>query len=124
MFRGEFLTSLSGVHTVRMSDSGTANGDPKADGAAQPLEVVVNEPRFESGETALAEPLLRKLAAMSNGSFFREETLFELSRSIRERADRITTTQDADLWSSPLLFALIAAMLSVEWALRKRLNLK
>ena len=61
---------------------------------------------------------------LDGGAIFREETLFQLPDAIRSRSEKVRSTVDAELWSSPLFFLLIGAVASVEWALRKRWQLK
>ncbi len=113
MYRGDFVALAPGLHSLSV----------KSD-AANPLEFNVNEPRFEIGETAMNEPLLKQMAEASGGEFFREETLWQLPEAITAKAERIASSVDAEIWSSPLVFFLLALVASIEWALRKRWELK
>jgi hypothetical protein len=88
------------------------------------LEFNVTEPKFESGETAMNEPLLRQMAEASGGAYFREENLWQMPETISKKAERITTIVDGELWTSPLYFLLLLALGSTEWLLRKRWHLK
>ena len=81
-------------------------------------------PRYESGETAMNETLLRQMADASGGAFFREETLWQLPAAISAKAERVSTTIDGELWASPLFFLLVLLIGSVEWLLRKKWQLK
>jgi hypothetical protein len=113
MYRGDFTALAPGTHQFSIaSDPDTA------------LEFAVSEPKFESGETALNEPLLQQMAAISGGGYFREETLSKLLNAIATKQERIASSVDAELWSSPLYFLLVLAVASAEWALRKRAQLK
>jgi hypothetical protein len=47
-------------------------------GSNTQLDFNVTEPKFELGETAMNEPMLRDMAAQTGGAFFREEDLFKL----------------------------------------------
>ena len=70
------------------------------------------------------EALLRQMAQITNGAFFREEDLHTLPDNIQARSERIRSTIDVDLWSSPLYFALMIAVVSAEWIVRKTSGLK
>ena len=113
MYRGDFTALAPGVHAF------SVKGDP-----ATVIEFSATEPKFESGETAMNETLLKQMAETSGGRYFREETLHELVDAINAKTERIRSTVDAELWSSPLYFALLLIVASVEWALRKRAQLK
>ena len=113
MYRADFVALSPGVHQFSVkNDPGTV------------LEFNVTEPKYESGETAMNEPLLRQMAEASGGAYFREENLWQLPETIAKKAERITTTVDGELWTSPLYFALLLLVGSAEWLLRKRWHLK
>ena len=113
MYRAEFVASAPG--TVRFST--------KRD-ASTVLEFSITEPRYESGETAMNEALLRAMAEASGGAFFREETLWQLPAAVSAKAERVSTTIDGELWASPLFFLIIMLVASAEWLLRKKWQLK
>ena len=60
----------------------------------------------------------------SGGAYFREETLWQFPKAIAAKAERIQGTLDGELWSSPLAFLLLLTIATLEWALRKRWQLK
>jgi hypothetical protein len=113
MYRGEFVALAPGTHQF------SVKSDP-----ATTLEFDVAEPRFESGETAMNETLLRQMAEASGGAYFREESLWQLPAAIASKAERVTSSIDGELWSSPLAFVLVLLVATVEWWLRKRWQLK
>jgi hypothetical protein len=88
------------------------------------IEFTVAEPFFELGETAMNEAMLKQMAEISGGGFFREETLAKLPEQIAAKTERVTSTVDADLWSSPIYYALLLLVASLEWYLRKKAQLK
>ncbi len=112
-YRADFIASAPGTYQF----------STKRD-AATVLEFNVSEPRYESGETAMNEALLKQMAEASGGSFFREENLWQLPAAISAKAERILTTIDGELWSSPLFFLLLLLVGSLEWFLRKKWQLK
>jgi uncharacterized membrane protein len=112
-FRGEFVPVDAGVYKFSMSS------DPRTT-----LDFSVTRPRFESGESAMNEPLLKEMARVSGGAFFREEDLAGMPDKLLQTDERISRTVEADLWSSPFYFGLLALLAVAEWILRKRYELK
>ena len=113
MYRGDFVALEPGTHRFAVkNDPGTV------------LELSVTEPKFETGETAMNEVLLKQMAEASGGAYFREETLWQFPKAISAKAERIQGTLDGELWSSPLAFILLLTVATIEWALRKRWQLK
>jgi hypothetical protein len=92
--------------------------------AATVFEFSATEARFEFGETAMNESLLKQMAEISGGGFFREETLAKLPDALSAKSERVASVIDAELWASPLYFLLLLTVATVEWALRKRVQLK
>lgn len=84
----------------------------------------MTEPKFELGETAMNETMLKEIAATTGGAFFREEDLFTLPEKISQRAERVKSPLEVELWSSPLYFLLLLGVVSAEWILRKMSHLK
>jgi hypothetical protein len=113
MYRSEFLPLVPGIHEVKVSTDSDAM-----------LEIPVSEPRYELGATAMNEPLLRQLAELTSGAFFREENIVSLPDAVRSKTETIQTTVDAEVWASPLVFILLVTLPTIEWALRKRWQLK
>jgi hypothetical protein len=92
--------------------------------ANQKLKFDVKEPALEMGETAMNETLLKQIASISGGAFLREEDLCKLPGLLRAKPAEVTTTIEADLWASPLLFVLMFCAACGEWLLRKQSQLK
>jgi hypothetical protein len=113
MYRGDFVALEPGAHQF------TVKNDP-----ATVLEFNVAEPKFETGETAMNEVLLKQMAEASGGAYFREETLAQFPKAISAKAERIQGTLDGELWSSPLAYLLLLTVATLEWALRKKWQLK
>jgi uncharacterized membrane protein len=113
MYRGDFTVLTPGVHQFSV----------KSDPAAV-FEFSATEARFEFGETAMNEALLKQMAEISGGGFFREENLYQLPEALRAKSEHVASVIDAELWSSPIYFLLLLAVATIEWALRKRVQLK
>jgi len=113
MYSGDFVAVTAGDYKF------SVESDPQTK-----LEFEVAKPRFELGETAMNELLLKEMSRVSGGAFFREEDLSKLTQKLSQQDERISRTVDADLWSSPFYFALIAIVAIMEWIFRKRYELK
>jgi hypothetical protein len=113
MYRGEFIAPEAGIYQFRVER------DPSVH-----LDFTVEEPRFEMGETAMNEPLLKQMAEATGGAFIREESLDKLPETIRRKSERVRSTMDVELWCSPLYFLLMLSIITIEWVLRKRFHLK
>ena len=89
-----------------------------------PLNFSVAEPRYELGETAMNETLLGQMATNSGGRFFREENLRDLPQTIGQKAERVRSTLEVEVWSSWFSYLLLLALLTAEWIGRKLSQLK
>jgi hypothetical protein len=114
MYRGEFVAPSPGNYSFKVN-----RPDDKAT-----LEWTVTEPRLEAGETAMNEPLLREMARVSGGEFFREEDLYRLPDSVRLKNEVVQSRVEVELWSSPLVFAVMMLLMTAEWVVRKLVQLK
>jgi len=113
MYRGDFVAVSQGNYKFSVESDAQTN-----------LQFAVTKPRFELGETAMNEPLLKEMARVSSGVFFREENLANLTQKLSQQDERITRVVDADIWSSPFYFGLVALVAVIEWVMRKRSELK
>ena len=113
MYRGDFTAVTPGLHQFSVkTDANTV------------IEFGVVEAKYESGETAMNEAMLQQMADLSGGAFFREETLFKLPEALSAKSERVSSVVDAELWSSPLYYLLLLIVATLEWAFRKRSQLK
>jgi hypothetical protein len=113
LYRGEFVAGAPGAYQFFVEQD-----------LNTPLDFNVTEPKFELGETAMNEPLLRDLARVTGGAFFREEDLHKLPDTISARTERVRSPLEVPLWSSPLYFLLLLGVVTAEWVLRKMSQLK
>jgi hypothetical protein len=113
MYRGEFIAPAAALYSLSVEN------DPQTT-----LDVNVSEPKFEFGETAMNEPLLRDLAASTGGHYFREENLNQLPDTISSKTERVQSPLEVELWASPLYFILMLMVITAEWVLRKMSHLK
>jgi len=75
-------------------------------------------------QAAMNETGLQHLVDTTGGHFYREEQLDQLPRDVLRTVVPVLTKISVEFWSSPLLFVLLVALVSVEWILRKRWYLK
>jgi len=113
MYRGEFIAPVAGAYNFWVES------DPQT-----LLDFNVTEPKFEFGETAMNEALLKDLAATTGGQFFREEDLYKLPGQISAKTERVQSPLEVELWASPLYFLLMLGVVTMEWILRKLSHLK
>ncbi len=113
LYRGEFVAQSPGQHQFFVEQD-----------LNTPLDFNVTEPRFELGETAMNEGMLRDIAKVTAGAFFREEDLFKLPETIAAKSERVLSPLEVELWSSPFYFVLMLLVLTIEWVLRKMAHLK
>ncbi len=113
MYRGEFVAPAPGAYVFRVERDAQAR-----------LDFSVAEPRLELGDTAMNENLLRQMAEASGGAYYREETLFKLPDAIGKKVERVQSKIEPPLWSSPFYFFMLIAVVTAEWLLRKRYQLK
>jgi hypothetical protein len=113
MYRGEFVAPVAGAYSFWVEL------DPNTQ-----LDFNVTEPKFEFGETAMNEGLLKDLAAATGGQFFREEDLHKLPATISAKTERVQSPMEIELWASPLYFLLMLGVVTAEWVLRKMSHLK
>jgi len=113
LFRGEFVAPGPGAYSFFVEQD-----------LNSPLDINVTEPKFELGETAMNEPLLRELATTTAGAFFREEDLYKLPDTINLKTEHVRSPLEVELWASPLYFLIMLLVVATEWVLRKMSYLK
>jgi hypothetical protein len=117
-YRAEFVVTRPGHYQFWIERP----GDPDVSG--QKISFTVTEPMEETERTAMNESGLREAAAISHGAFFREENLIDVPDSIQNKADTVQAVVESEVWSSPLYFILLIALVTAEWAWRKMSQLK
>jgi hypothetical protein len=113
IYRGDFTAPLAGNYQFSLQRDETTK-----------LPFSVTEPKLEVGDTAMNEAGLRAMAKASGGAFFHEEDIFKLPDMISKKTENVQSTVDVDLWSSPICFLTLLAIVTAEWILRKLSNLK
>ena len=113
MYRGEFVAPAAGAYKFVVDRD-----------AETELDFAVQKPKFELGQTAMNEPLLKEMAAVSGGAFLREEDLYRLPELVNKKVETVRSYIEVEVWSSPLVFTLFVLVTGLEWAIRKKFQLK
>jgi hypothetical protein len=81
-------------------------------------------PDREDDEPILDIAALKELAQESSGGrFFPIDEVDRMNEVIQKSENQLRETREDDLWDSPLAWILVAALLTAEWLLRKRVRL-
>jgi hypothetical protein len=115
MFQGYFTPERPGRFEVV---------DPRADdNTANRALFEVEESTLEQREPAMQENLLRKMAELSGGRYFRISDLPDLPEAVGGEARTVTVRRDKELWDQAFVFAVILLLAGAEWFLRRRFDL-
>jgi hypothetical protein len=113
LYRGEFIAPEAGTYSFAVDRD-----------AKEKLAINVDQPRLELGETALNEALLKEMASVTKGGYFREEDLYKLPDSTQAKTERVKSKLEVDIWSSPAYFLLLLTIVTAEWIGRKVVQLR
>jgi hypothetical protein len=86
------------------------------------LAVAVDD-QAEFADVAPDPGLLQRIASATGGQMFTLDQLDQLKQAIASPPGERIDTIEYPLWSSPYLFAILIALLGLEWALRKQIGL-
>lgn len=112
-YRGEFSAGESGQYCLALGGEDVAT-----------LDFSVREDDREFSRAGLNERLLQDLAKETGGAYVSLERLQDLPEAITRRTAQLRSVKEVDLWSSPLIFAILILLLTAEWILRKFSELK
>lgn len=115
MYKAQFTATTPGNYQFYVDKP----GDP-----SRKENFTVVESTAEFGDTAMNEPLLRQMAQISGGEFFREEDLYKLPDAIKLKTEKVGWPVEVELWSTKLFFLTALALVCAEWVLRKTAQLK
>jgi uncharacterized membrane protein len=78
----------------------------------------------EFADPRLNEAVLRRLARESGGRYVRAAEAGTLVSNVEKAVPQQAETERRDLWHEPWAFAIVVALLSAEWVLRRRWGLR
>lgn len=116
LYRGKTAALEPGSYEMAAESAALPEGQLKA-------RTQFNVTARESAERTLLsvnEPLLRQISILSGGDYFREEQCDELIATLAPLSTGSVEERDTVLWQEWPWFALIVALLTIEWIVRKR----
>jgi hypothetical protein len=116
VYRGRTAPLAEGDYEVRVRVEGLPESDLKARTAFRVEPEAVNE----LAELHCDEELLRQMAALSGGEYFREEDAGRLVERLQPLSRGKVVESQTLLWQSGWWFGAVLTLLAVEWVLRKR----
>lgn len=112
----EFTPEATGLHLVNL----TALNE-KSEVVGQLEEAVYAEPDRREYQHAQYDPrFLKAVAERSHGAFYTLDKLDELAGRIPQLQVKTETREADHLWRHPACYAVLAALLSLEWYLRRK----
>jgi hypothetical protein len=78
----------------------------------------------EFADPRLNEALLRRVARQSGGRYVRAADAPRVAEWLKDSVPQNAAPERRDLWHEPWAFALVVALLSAEWILRRRWGLR
>lgn len=115
LYQGVFVPDAEGRY--RLNPQGV---DPEA---AAPAELNVESVPLEMLQPAMQAGLLRQIADVSGGRFFRMHELPELAEALSTEPRTMIVRREKELWDSPLVLIVLIGLLGGEWMLRRQANL-
>jgi uncharacterized membrane protein len=103
-------------------DADARRGDARLDRAVRWFYVGGVDREF--ADPRLNEPWLRRVARASGGRYVRAAEASRIVGWLREATPQQAAPERRDLWHEPWAFAIIVALLSGEWILRRRWGLR
>ncbi|MCX7805903.1 MAG: hypothetical protein N3A38_12035, partial [Planctomycetota bacterium] len=119
-YEGSFIPSGVGAISISVPLEGDRPGEEMK--AAK--QVRVEPPRLEFADSRLDKATLRELAGRSGGGYFEVDEIGRIPDAIpMRRQSAVVAGKPIELWDRWALLLAVAALLTVEWALRKRYRL-
>ena len=112
-YRAEFPAGEPGRYKLNLPDD-----------AGGGIDLTVRGTDREFAQTAMDKDILQEIAAITAGTFLREENLHQLPEIMNLEPAEILLGRESELWNSPLYFILLLLPLTIEWFMRKFAELK
>jgi uncharacterized membrane protein len=118
-YSGTVRAAMPGLYHVTLE---ARRGNTVLGAAARWMEVGGVDREFV--DPRLNEAWLRRVARASGGRYVRPSDASNIVNWLQETSPQQAAPERRDLWHEPLAFALIIALLSAEWVLRRRWGLR
>ena len=121
-FAAAIAPDRAGLYHVR-AEARRGSGSREPLGSADRWFYVGGADR-EFTDPRLNEPFLRRIARSTGGDYVRAAEASRIVSRLQSAAPQDAAPERRDLWHEPWAYALIVAMLSAEWILRRRWGLR
>ena len=119
-YEGSIMATRLGVNDIAVTLPGDKGGKP----VRVTKQITVQMPQGEFADPRLARPLLVDVAERSGGRYFEMSDADQIADAIPDRRETLTVREKPrNLWDTSHLLILLVALLTLEWALRKRYRL-
>jgi hypothetical protein len=114
-YRARFTPGEDGVYQVSAGGA-TKDGKDTTSGTAN-LRVAPSDAEYF--DAAMRKPLLERLAAETEGRFYRATDVSDLADAIAYSGKGITVTEERELWDMPILLLALLGLMGGEWWFRR-----
>ena len=114
-YHATFPATAAGMYEVRVR----SEQDGTAGIAAQSAYVEVAPSTSEYFEAGMRAPLLKRIAAETNGRFYTAATLANLAEDITYTGKGLVAQEEKDLWDMPVILIALVLLLAGEWGYRR-----
>jgi len=118
-YRATFTPDEEGRYTVRVESAAQGSATPAFDSAY--VRVAPQETEYFDAE--MRGSLLRRVSDETGGRFYTPATVGSLPEDLALSKRGVTVVNQMDLWDMPFVFMLLIALVSAEWAYRKKRGL-
>ena len=117
-YRATFTPEEPGLYSVHVVRGGRgAAAGAAIDSAAAYLRVAPSEAEYFGAE--MRAPLLRRIAAETDGRFYTPDNVGALPEDLTLSRRGVTVVREMDLWDMPVIFLMLVLLASAEWGFRK-----
>ena len=113
-YRASFTPDAAGLYEVRVN---AVTADTVV--ASDTIFVQAAELNTEYFDAEMQATGLKRIAEETGGQYYTQETLAKLPEDLTFTRSGATVLQQMDLWDMPVIFFLLIALVSSEWAYRK-----
>lgn len=117
-YRASFTPKTEGVYTVRVDAqrAGKTIGSTLTQVRAVPSDAEYFDATMQAGR-------LERIASETGGRFYTSANLAGLPEDVQYSGRGVTTVEERELWHMPIILMLMLALMSGEWALRRKAGL-